>query len=317
MIAEKRRTRTLPPLGAGGGLTWSAALAQGARSARDALAAHRGRAAMTLCGIMIGIAGVLVVDAAGQSQRVAVTAQLARLGSNVVSIAPGSSTTGGAPNGAGSRPTLTEQDARAIRAQAVHVAAVSPIARGSETVVAGSQTWATTVTGAYPDIQAIQDEAVQSGAFFTEADESAGATVAVLGPTVAARLFPDGSPVGRPMRIGSVDFRVVGVLQAKGQDASGDLDDTIVVPFKTAQQRLFGYGPVSSILLQVDDTSNIPAAITNATQAIEQSHRLPPGRPDDFTVRNEQQLVEAQEEQAGALTRALTAVAAVVLVHLG
>ncbi len=309
----QRHSLALPPLPIGGSTSWRVATAQSVRSALEALAAHKFRSAMTMIGIIIGICGVLIINAIGQSQNMAIAAQLAQLGSNLVSISPGFAQTGGVSAGAGSRPTLTASDALAIRDQVAHVLAISPQIGGSEEVINGRLNYATSVLSANAAIESIQSYGIRLGAFFTDEDDAHGVAVAVLGQTVVDHLFPGTSPIGAQVRIRNADFTIVGVLQAKGHNGQSDLDDVVIVPFHTGQQRLFGYGNVASILLQVDRTDNIPAVVAGATKTLEQSHHVAPGRPDDFVVRNFQQIVDSAKQQAAVLTTVLTAVAGVAL----
>ncbi|MBX6772486.1 MAG: ABC transporter permease [Chloroflexi bacterium] len=162
----------------------------------------------------------------------------------------------------------------------------------------------------------MQSYAVQYGRFFTATDEVAHLPVAVLGQTVVDQLFPNCNPLCNPLgveiRIRNVNFQVIGVLQPKGHQGSTDLDDVAIIPFSTAQERLYG-SKVDSILLQATDTTQIPAVMAAATATLDQSHHIPVGSRPDFIVQNFQQLIEASKEQVALLTRVLTIVASVAL----
>jgi putative ABC transport system permease protein len=300
----------LPPLPRGSA-TWRQAAGQSVRAALGALLVHKVRSAMTMFGIVLGVCGVLVIDAVGQAQNAAVAAQLAQLGSNLVTV-----TSGGVRPGVtagGPRPILTLQDADLLQAQAPDLAALTPEVTGRMPAVAGRLSASTNIVGALPAIQQIQNYAVATGNFFTAQDDRSGATVAVLGQTVVAKLFRDQNPVGQHLRLRNVDFRVVGVLAAKGHDAQTDLDDVVIVPLHTAQQRLLGYGNLATILLQADRPSDIPALIGGVTATLERAHHIAAGQPDDFAVHDDAQVAQAARQQTALLSRALSAVAGIAL----
>jgi len=300
----------LPPLRRGGA-TWRQAAGQSARAALGALLAHKVRSAMTMVGIVLGICGVLVIDAVGQAQDAAVAAQLAKLGSNLITVTPGVVRTGGA---AGStRPTLTLEDAAVLQAQLPDLAALTPEVTGRVPAIVGPLAYTTTVVGARPALQQVQNDAVAQGRFFTAAEDSAGSSVAVLGQTVVDKLFPGQDPVGQHLRLRNVDVQVVGVLAAKGHDGQTDLDDVVIVPLHTAQQRLFGYGNLASILLQADRTEDIPAVLADVTATLERAHQIAAGQPDDFSVHDDEQVAQAARQQTALLTRVLSAVAGIAL----
>ena len=300
----------LPPLRRGGA-TWRRAAGQSVGAALGALLAHKVRSAMTMVGIVLGICGVLVIDAVGQAQDAGVAMQLAKLGSNLVTVTPGMLRMGGA---AGStRPTLTLQDAALLQAQVPEVAALTPEVTGRVPAIAGRLAHTTTVVGALPAIQQVQNDALAEGRFFTTPEDSAGAPVAVLGQTVVAQLFPGQDPLGKRLRLRNVDVQVVGVLDAKGSDAQTDLDDVVIVPLRTAQQRLFGYGNLASILLQADSTNDIPAVLAGVTATLERAHHIGAGQPADFAVTDDTQVANAARQQTALLTRVLTGVAGIAL----
>lgn len=183
---------------------------------------------------------------------------------------------------------------------------------GSETVAFGGQTVGASIIGAYPDIETVQSYSVRLGAFFAGADESAHLPVAVIGQTVVDRLFKGSRPIGAEIRIRDVDFRVVGVLLARGHQGQTDLDDVAIIPFSTAQQRLYGT-KLDSILIQASRTEQIPAVMAAATATLDQSHRIPFGGSSDFIAQNFQQAIDAARQQTALLTRTLSVVAGVAL----
>ncbi|HVC35166.1 MAG TPA: ABC transporter permease [Chloroflexota bacterium] len=307
-----RRARRLAPLPFRGQSSWTATAVPSVHSALAALAAHKARAFMTMFGIVVGVCGVLVINVLGQAQNAALAEQLAQLGTNLVSITPGAATFGPVSKGAASKPTLTDRDVQLLRQEVPYVRALTPLVSGTETLAFGDQTVGATVTGADPDVETVQSDAVRQGAFFTAADESAHLPVAVLGQTVVDQLYPNRNPLGAEVRIGDVNFRVVGVLQAKGHQGQTDLDDVAIVPFSTAQQRLFG-AKVDSILIQASRTEQIPAVMAAATATLDQNHHMPVGGQADFNIQDFQQVVDAARQQTALLTRVLTIVAGVAL----
>ena len=267
---------------------------------------------MTMFGIVVGVCGVLVIDVLGQSQNAALAAQLAQLGTNLVSITPGIAFQGGVTSGRANEPTLTDRDAQLLQEQVPYVRALTPLVSGTETLAVADLTVGATVTGGYPDVAMIQSDVVSQGRFFTAADESAHVPVVVLGRTVVAQLFPNRDPLGAAVRIRDVNFRVIGVLQAKGRQGQTDLDDVAIIPFSTAQERL--YGPkVGSILIQATQTEQIPPVMAAAIATLDQGHHLPIGGRSEFVVQDFQQVVEASKEQTALLTQVLTIVAGAAL----
>ncbi len=305
--------RPLPPLAAPGRSSPLTTIGQSFLSALEALVGNKLRALLTMLGIIIGVGAVIVVIAIGQGASAKVAAQLAQLGTNMLTVQPGSANVGGVATGQGGRPTLKEADVAALQ-QVPHIAAISPVLNGQVQIQSGGQNWSTRVQGVYPDYQTIGDYPVATGAFFSQADEDSGNPVAVIGQTVVANLFPGGQdPIGQTIRLRNVEFQVVGVLAPKGNNGFQDQDDIILIPFSAAQRRLFGGTTVNQIQIQVDQTQNINGVIADATAALRQSHKLAANKASDFTIRNQQQFITTQEQSAQTLTLLLTAVAAVSL----
>ena len=237
----------LAPLDMRGATPFSRTIAQAARSAMASLAVHKLRAALTMVGIVVGVAGVLIVLTLAIFARATNAHGFGKLGANVIdvqgfrvaSVAPAAGNSHGVVAMASGAPSLTAADVQALR-KLPHVVAVSPTDGTGSEVQAGSHNWSGQILAAYPDIQITQGYSVQHGAFFSQADVSGANTVAVLGQTVAKQLFPGGKPVGQQVRIGSVDFSVVGVLKPVG--GGGNADAVVFVPISTFLQRLMGAG---------------------------------------------------------------------------
>ncbi|MEA2641447.1 MAG: putative transport system permease protein [Chloroflexota bacterium] len=284
-------------------------------SALTALRANKGRSVLTTLGIIIGVAAVIAIVALGEGATASVASQLQGLGVNVLTITPGSTRSGGASSGAGSSVTLKAADADAIAAGGTGVTAVSPVVSGSAQVIAGSANWSTRISAVTPDYQTIQDWHVASGAFFTSQDNTAANNVAVIGQTVATNLFPNGqSPIGQLIQVRNVPFTVVGVLASKGSGIGGDQDDTVLIPFRTGQVRLFGSTSINQIVVQVADTSQIATASAKITQVLRQDHNLATGKADDFSIRNNSDIISRVSGVSQTMTLLLGGVAAVSLV---
>ena len=286
-----------------------------ARMAVTALLRNRSRSILTMLGVVIGVAAVIVTVAIGTGARTSVANQIDSLGSNMLIVLPGSLNMGGVRTGSGGASTLTPDDGLAI-AKLPHVAAVSPTVTLRTQVVAHAGNWATTVTGVSPSYTYIRSWPMATGTFITQADVTSAAKVCVLGQTVVANLFPDGSdPIGATVLIKNVPFVVTGTLSPKGQSGVGqDQDDTILVPFTSAMQRVTGQTTVAGMNVSVDDPANVDGVQTAMTSLLESRHRSVPGGTDDFQIRNLQDIANAAQSTAAILQLLLAGVAMVSLV---
>ena len=219
-----------------------------ARMAILALLRNRSRSLLTMLGVVIGVAAVIITVAIGTGARTSVSDQINALGSNMIIVLPGSVNTGGVRSGFGGASSLTPADGMAI-AKLPHVSAVSPAGTLRSQVVANGNNWQTTVTGVAPSYSFIKSWPLASGTFFSQSDTDSAAKVAVLGQTVIANLFPGGTnPIGSTVMIKGVPFTVTGTLTAKGQTGVGqDQDDTILVPYTSLMERLTGQTMLSTL----------------------------------------------------------------------
>jgi putative ABC transport system permease protein len=285
-----------------------------------ALRVNSTRSALTMLGIIIGVAAVIAMVGVGSGATERIQAQIQSIGSNLIIVLPGSISSNGVRLGSGAVATLTEDDAKAIAAECPSVSAVAPSVRGGVQVVYGNSNWATTVQGVTPDYMTIRDYTMLSGQFFTNQDVDAAAKVAVLGETVVHNLFGNNDPTGQVAIIKNVPFTVVGVLTPKGQSPSGqDQDDIILLPISTAKQKVLGANKanakaVSTLMVQAIG----PAAMDQAQQEMEallrERHRILAGQDDDFTVRNLTEVFAAQESSAQVMSILLGAIASVSLI---
>jgi putative ABC transport system permease protein len=282
--------------------------------ALQAIRKNKMRATLTMLGIIIGVAAVIVMVAVGYGARSRIKQQINNLGTNMIVITPGASTQGGVSQGAQAFATLTVDDATKIRAEAQYVTAVSPVVATRMQVVAPQGNWRTSINGVDTDYQTIRDWPTAAGAFFGADDIRGLRTVAVLGRTVAQRLFADNEPVGQEVQIGKVLFTVVGVLAPKGQTAAGnDSDDVILVPYTTAASRLSGRVRIPQILASAASAQDIPAAQDELRAIVREAHRLAQGDEDDFTVKNQTELADAAASSTDVMTMLMAAIASISL----
>jgi putative ABC transport system permease protein len=283
-------------------------------SAFRALQRNKMRSFLTMLGIIIGVGAVIAMLAIGQGAEYSVQQQINALGTNVLIILPGTQQTGGISIGAGSVTTLTEDDADAMLKECPAVALVSPGTRSGGQVIAGNLNWATSIEGTGADYLEIRQWRIAYGDFYTDQDIKSAAKVCVLGKTVADNLFPDSSPVDQTIRIRNVPFRVMGVLEMKGQNALGqDQDDIILAPYSTVKQRLTWFPYLRQILVSATTPANIPVAQQEITDLLRMRHKIAPYAADDFTIRNQADLAATATKTTDILTVLLASIASVSL----
>ena len=285
--------------------------------ALNALRSNKMRSALTMLGVIIGVAAVIAMLAVGTGASRRIADQIQSIGSNILIILPGSTTSGGARMGAGTQPTLTLRDAEAIKKECPAVLYVAPILNGVAQVVYGHTNWSTSVLGSTQDLLDVRNWPLSSGRAFTDQDIRSATKVCLLGQTVVDNLFGAEDPVGQVVRIKNLPFKVVGVLAVKGQSAVGqDQDDTALIPVTTAQKRLFGTsfpGMVRTIMVEARSLEEMDAAQQQIEPLLRQRHHLGQKQDDDFTVRNLTQFMQAAEESSHVMTLLLGAIASVSL----
>jgi putative ABC transport system permease protein len=282
-----------------------------------ALRVNKMRSALTMLGIIIGVGAVIAMLAVGTGASRRISEQISKMGSNLLMIVPGATTTGGVRMGSGTQPTLTLADAEAILKESRVVSDVAPVLSGVAQVVYGHQNWSTGVVGTTPGMLNVRDWPLASGRSFTQQDVRSATKVCLLGQTVVENLFGDTDPVGQVIRIKKIPFTVVGVLAPKGQTPQGqDQDDTIYVPVTTAQKKLFGTtipGMVRTIMVKAKSAEDLASAERQINELLRQRHRIGPKQENDFTVRNLTQFMQAQEQSTQVMTLLLGAIASVSL----
>ena len=284
--------------------------------ALEGLKANKLRSLLTMLGIIIGVGAVIALVSIGLGVQQKVQNSIASLGSNLLVVMPGaSSSPGSVRSAAGSRITLTNQDAKAIAKEINGITYVVPSVSASYQLIYANQNWNSKVEGTTTDFLALRDFKLAAGAFFTNKDENTRARVAVLGQTVVTNLFANIDPIGKTIRIGKAPFRVVGVLAEKGQSSMGqDQDDVVLIPLTTAQERLVGITYLNSISIQAENEQVIDKVQEDVSSLLRKQHRLAGNAEDDFSVRNLSSLMATMKETTGTLTLFLGSVAAISLV---
>jgi putative ABC transport system permease protein len=291
------------------------------RSALRALRTNLMRSVLTSLGIIIGVGAVIAMVAIGAGAEHRVRAAIQQLGANIIVITNASQNVGGAQSGAATQLVLTEDDAEALAREVPAILVAAPQVRGQRQVIYGNTNWSTGVLGVTPDYLPARDWVIADGRMLSDAEVRAAGKVAVLGKTVVKQLFGEGQdPLGLFVRINRVPFTVVGVLEEKGQTPFGqDQDDIVLIPLSTAKKRVLGGRQlkgnlVQTITLKARDDDSLDEAEHEATALLRQRHKLRDGAPNDFTVRNIAQFMNARAESTRVMTMLLASVAAISLI---
>ncbi len=284
------------------------------RVALRALARNKMRTILTMLGIIIGVGAVICTVAIGQGAGKQVQAQIQNLGTNLVMIFAGSVNTGGVRLGSQATKTLTADDAQAIAQHISTVTSVSPGITSAVQVVNANQNWATRITGVSAEYLDLRSWPVVEGSNFSQRDVEDAGDVCVIGKTVAVQLFGEDDPVGKTVRVKNLPFRVVGLLETKGQNSFGqDQDDTLFAPYTTVQKKIAGISWVQMINAGVDTEADIPIAQKQIASLLRQRHHLRASEDDDFIIRSPDELAQAADATSHILTLLLGSIASVSL----
>lgn len=281
-----------------------------------ALARHKGRTALTALGIMIGVATVIWVVGVGEAGTARAEQELRNLGDNFVWVEAGSRNVNGVRTGAHGTTTLTPEDAEAIRREVPLIKSASENVDGSVQVISGNRNWNTRYRGVSPEYFHIKRWRMAEGVFFSDDHVRHIDSVAVLGETVCRQLFGPANPVGRLIRVNNMAFQVIGVLAPKGQSAWGqDQDDTILMPWTTAQKKIRGrnYGWLDDVLCSAVSREAVNPAIDAVTSLLRQRHHIRPGEDDDFNIRRPDEVINASIQASATLEILLIALASISL----
>jgi macrolide transport system ATP-binding/permease protein len=284
------------------------------RSAARSLLQNKLRATLTVLGILIGVGAVIAMVSVGQGATAGVTQRIQGLGSNFLTITPGSANTGGFREGFGSVQTLTSDDAASIKANVASIIGVEPENNTRQQLKYGKNNWQTSLTGTSADYPLVRNWNVSSGAFFTDEDNRAKRNVVVLGQDVVDNLFVDEDPIGKTVKIGSANFRVIGVLEKKG--AGGGFfsqDDTALIPIDTMYTRFRHQRAVRSIGVTAVDKDHLDQVKADITALLEQRHKIQDGAADDFAIVTQQDVLQTVQGVSQIMTLLLGAIGGISL----
>lgn len=282
------------------------------RVAFRALRRNTMRSMLTALGIIIGIGAVITTVAMGTGAKVQVESQIASLGQNLITVMPGSMSSGSMRGGFGSSATLTPEDAEAITNEVPNIDGLSPEVRDRSQIIANGLNWNTNVNGVGPDYPYVRNWALASGAMFTEQDVKSLAKVCVIGRTVAEQVFPNEDPVGQTLRIRNLPLRILGVLSPKGFSVFGsDEDDVVLIPYTSHMRRVSRRTSISMIRIQAESAEKVDTVKLAIEDLLTQRRR---GREPDFTVRTQEELSNTFTATAKTMTVLLGGIALVSLV---
>jgi putative ABC transport system permease protein len=284
------------------------------KTASKSILRNRVRSLLTMLGIIIGVASVIVMVAIGEGAQQEIRQQIESMGTNVLMVMPGSMNARGGVRYTGARRTLTLIDAE--RLETVNgIAAISPVARASGRIIGGIGNWQTSAMGVAPDYLTVRSWSLSDGEMFTLRDIQTAAKSAVIGKTVADELFPSQDPIGATIRIGSLPVKITGVLAPRGQNSMGqDQDDVVLLPVTTVMRRMSGSRFIDQIMISTASMDIIPQVEAEVEAVLRASHRLSPTDENDFTIRNQSEMMERATETARVMTALLGAIAGVSLV---
>jgi len=284
------------------------------RLALRALARNKMRSALTMLGIVIGVGAVIAVVSIGQGAQYLVQQGIQAMGTNAVFIAAGSNRAGGVRQGYGGVKTLTVDDMNAILKEIPLIKQAAPAVQSRQQVVYGNQNWNTSVTGTTPNYFDIRSWPVQAGSVFSDQEVDIAANVCVIGTTVERILFAEENPIGKTIRIGNLPFRVDGVLEAKGQNVTGqDQDDVIFAPYTTVQRKIAGITWLQFIAASAVSQVASVAAVAPIASLLRERHRIRAGEDDDFIIRTQSDIADLQNQTQSTMTMLLGGIASVSL----
>src|SRR5258707_10682519 len=284
------------------------------RIALKALNRNKMRTALTMLGMIIGVAAVITMVALGTGAQTSIEAQIQSAGTNMVMVSAGNFSQGGVRQGQGNASTLTPDDASAIEnVPGVQYKAAGVNTRGQ--VVSGNQNWGTQIQGTDVDLPLIRSWPTSQGAFFTPNDVTTASKVAVLGSVVRDQLFgTDADPTGQVIRINNQPFTVSGVMSSKGQSGMGqDQDDVVFVPYTTVMKKMRGITFVQQVTVSADSAANTTPTADRIATLLRTRHKIQPGDPDDFMVRTMEEMASVRVQATQTMTALLASIAGVSL----
>lgn len=281
-----------------------------------ALRLNRLRTGLTMLGMIIGVAAVVLMLSIGQGAQTKIKQSIASMGSNLFFVVPGATSAGGRSFGSGTIKTLKIADAEAI-AELPAVKATAPVITGIAQLNYANNNWSTSITGTTPDYFSIGNWTIKQGAFFSQSDVRSAARVVVLGELTASKLFENEDPIGKTIRIANRPFMVTGVLAPKGQSLTGrDQDDNVFIPISTSERQITGNqfpGSIRYMLAQGNSEKEMDIAEVEINELLRQRHRIADGMENDFSVRNLTALAAVASGTAKIMSMVLGAIASISL----
>lgn len=280
-----------------------------------AIILNKTRTLLTMLGIIIGVASVIAMLAIGEGSKESIRTTISAMGSNMITIQPGADARGPARGSGGDVQTLTLQNYQVIKEQATLLSYITPVVNGGGQVINGSNNWPSTIYGVNPEYLDIKVVGLQSGSMFTEAEVKSASKVAVIGQTVVENVFPNGQePVGQMIRFNNIPFKVIGVLEEKGENTFGqDQDDVVIAPFTTVQKRILAIDHLNQVIASAISEDDAPEAVIQVTDILRAQHKLQDNEEDDFSVRSMEELISTFSSTSEMLTILLVAVASISL----
>ncbi|WP_282072442.1 ABC transporter permease [Polaribacter atrinae] len=283
--------------------------------ATKAIILNKTRTLLTMLGIIIGVASVITMLAIGEGSKESIRTTISAMGSNMITIKAGADTRGGVRQAASVMESLTLSDYEAIKNQSTLLSYSTPMVNGSGQVINGSNNWPSTIYGVNPDYLKIKVVDLQSGSMFTDTEVKTASKVAIIGQTVVENVFPDGKePVGQMIRFNNIPFKVIGVLEEKGENTFGqDQDDVVIAPYTTVQKRILAIDHLNQIMASSISEEDAPNAVTEISAILRTQHKLTATEDDDFSVRSMEELISTFSSTSEMLTLLLVAVASISL----
>lgn len=280
-----------------------------------AILLNKTRTALTMLGIIIGVASVIAMLAIGEGSKESIKNNISSMGANMITIRPGAGMMGGVKVDRSTMQSLKFADYEALKNQATLLQDVSPLVNGSGQAIAGANNWPTSIYGAATSYLSIREWQIEFGTMFDDSDIKSFAKVAVIGKTVQENLFPDNpNPVGERVRFNSIPFKIIGVLTEKGENTFGqDQDDIIIAPYTTIQKRILAQDYLQSIVASAINEDSAEEAVNEVTAILENTHQIPQTQENDFNVFSQQELINTFSSTSEMLTVLLVAIASISL----
>lgn len=285
------------------------------RISAKALMRNKTRTALSMLGIVIGIAAVIAVVNLGEGLKESTANQLSDMGTNLIMVMRANQRRGGISMGSSSVESLTIHDCELIAKNAKNVTMVSPVVNSGGQIVNGSKNWSGTVYGGSPEYLKIKKYDIATGVNFTDDDVKKYNKVGLIGQTIVEELFSENEdPIGKTIRVGNMPFMVIGTLKEKGENGMGmDQDDIVIMPYSTVQKRMLGINYIQQIVCSAASEDVAEAAVEEIETILRASHKIPAGGNDDFEVRTQQEMLEMMTSMTGMITTVLIAIALISL----